>query len=152
MICRNAASGQATALSPIGYLRPRPGSSLIWRRYGGGVGNRCRWAERFAMSEQQQFSEQAFPAESGTLPHRPWTPMSLVNGRGPQAERCGRDGAKRKSVRKSCRSAGNACSLNCCCSNRRKSFCPSPPIAYATSVSPPDEAVALPGTQILDAG
>ena len=23
------------------------------RRYGGGVGNRCRWAERFAMSEQQ---------------------------------------------------------------------------------------------------
>ena len=21
------------------------------------------------------------PAESGTLPHRPWTPMSLVNGR-----------------------------------------------------------------------
>ena len=60
------------------------------------------------MSEQQQFSEQAFPAESGTLPHRPWTPMSLVNGRGPQAERCGRDGAKRKSVRKSCRSAGDS--------------------------------------------
>ena len=40
------------------------------------------------------------PAESGTLPHRPWTPMSLVNGRSPQAKRCGRDGAKRKSVRK----------------------------------------------------
>ena len=40
------------------------------------------------------------PAESGTLPHRPWTPMSLVNGRGPQAKRCGRDEAKRKSVRK----------------------------------------------------
>ena len=27
---------------------PWPGSSLIRRRYGGGVGNRCRWAERFA--------------------------------------------------------------------------------------------------------
>ena len=31
----------------------RPGGSLIRRRYGGGVGNRCRWADRFAMSEQQ---------------------------------------------------------------------------------------------------
>ena len=40
------------------------------------------------------------PAESGTLPHRPWTPMSLVNGRSPQAKRSGRDGAKRKYVRK----------------------------------------------------
>ena len=40
------------------------------------------------------------PAESGTLPHRPWTPMSLVNERCPQAKRCGRDEAKRKSVRK----------------------------------------------------
>ena len=44
--------GQAAASSPIGYLRPRPGDSLIRRRYRGGVGNRCRWAERFAMSEQ----------------------------------------------------------------------------------------------------
>ena len=87
---------------------PRPCNSLIRRRYVGGVGNRCRWADRFAMPEQQQFREQAFPAESGTLPHRPWTPMSLVNGRGPQAERCGRDGAKRKSVRKSCHSAGDS--------------------------------------------
>ena len=32
-----------------------------------------------------------------------------------------------------------------CCSDRRKSFGPSAPIAYATSVSPPDEAVAWPG-------
>ena len=31
-----------------------------------------------------------------------------------------------------------------CCSDRRKSFDPSAPIAYATSVSPPDEAVAWP--------
>ena len=36
-------------------LHPRPGGSLIWRRYGGGVGNRCRWVERFAMSEQQSY-------------------------------------------------------------------------------------------------
>ena len=75
MICRNGAPGQvaaisntkhlrpgqATALSPIGYLRPQPGDSLIWRRYGGGVGNRCRWAERFAMSEQIQSMERHFP-------------------------------------------------------------------------------------------
>ena len=39
-----------------------------------------------------------------------------------------------------------------CCSNRRKSFGPSAPIAYATSVSPPDEAIAWPGRwyQVLD--
>ena len=49
------------------------------------------------------------PAESGTLPHRPWTPMSLVNGRSPQAKRCGRDGAKRKSVRKRLPLRGSRC-------------------------------------------
>ena len=32
-----------------------------------------------------------------------------------------------------------------CCSDRRKSFGPSTPIAYATSVSPPNEAIARPG-------
>ena len=39
-----------------------------------------------------------------------------------------------------------------CCSDRRKSFGPSAPIAYATSVSPPDEAVAWPGRRcrVLD--
>ena len=31
-----------------------------------------------------------------------------------------------------------------CCSDRRKSFGPSAPIAYATSVSTPDEAVGWP--------
>ena len=49
------------------------------------------------------------PAGSGTLPHRPWTPMSLVNGRSPQAKRCGRDGAKRKSVRKRLPLRGSRC-------------------------------------------
>ena len=39
-----------------------------------------------------------------------------------------------------------------CCSDRRKSLGPSAPIAYATSVSPPDEAVAWPGAQVLGAG
>ena len=34
---------------------PRPTDSLIGRRYGGGVGNRCRWAERFALSEQRPY-------------------------------------------------------------------------------------------------
>ena len=43
----------------------------------------------------------------------------------------------------------NACSLNCCCSDRRKSFGPSAPIAYATYVSPPDEAVAWPCARVL---
>ena len=49
------------------------------------------------------------PEESGTLPHRPWTPMSLVNVRGPQAKRCGRDEAKRKSVRKRLPLRGSRC-------------------------------------------
>ena len=37
------------------------------------------------------------------------------------------------------------CPLDCCCSDRRKSVGPSAPIAYATSVSPPDEAAARQG-------
>ena len=39
-----------------------------------------------------------------------------------------------------------------CCSDRRKSVGPSAPIAYATYVSPPDEAVAWPGRRswVLD--
>ena len=35
-----------------------------------------------------------------------------------------------------------------CCSDRRKSVGPSAPIAYATSVSPPDEAAAWPWAQV----
>ena len=35
------------------------------------------------------------------------------------------------------------------CSDRRKSVGPSAPIAYATCVSPPDEAVAWPWAQVL---
>ncbi|MBS7385300.1 MAG: hypothetical protein KIG28_04045, partial [Bacteroidales bacterium] len=35
-----------------------------------------------------------------------------------------------------------------CCSNRRKSFGPSAPIAYATSASPPNEAAAWPGAGV----
>ena len=40
-------------------------------------------------------------------------------------------------------SAGNV-SMDCICSDRRKSVGPSAPIAYATYVSPPDEAAAWP--------
>ena len=36
-----------------------------------------------------------------------------------------------------------------CCSDTRKSFGPSAPIAYATSVSPPNEAAAWPGAAFL---
>ena len=102
MICRNAAPGQATASSctqhlPPGqaaassctqHLRPRPGSSLIWRRYGGGVGNRGRWADRFAISEQRQSMErhfqrsrELFRTDRGRPCPREWED--------PQAKRCG---------------------------------------------------------------
>ena len=48
-----------------------------------------------------------------------------------------------RSVRKSSRLRWKCLSMDCCiCSDRRKSIGPSAPIAYATSVSPPDEAVA----------
>ena len=49
-----------------------------------------------------------------------------------------------RSVRKSYRLRCKSFSMDCICSDRRKSFGPSAPIAYATSVSPPDEAVAWP--------
>ena len=39
-----------------------------------------------------------------------------------------------------------------CCSDKRKSVGPSAPIAYATYVSPPNEAVAWPGTQVFGVG
>ena len=39
-----------------------------------------------------------------------------------------------------------------CCSDRRKSVDPSAPIAYATYVSPPDEAVAWSCAQLFGAG
>ena len=95
MICRNAAPGQATASSCTQHLRPRPGDSLIRRRYGGGVSNRCRWADRFAMSEQQQScghmqsrerhfqrSRELFRTDRGRPCPREW--------KDPQAKRCGR--------------------------------------------------------------
>ena len=47
----------AKVSSSTQHPRTRPGDSLIWRRNGGGVGNRCRWVERFAMSEQLQSME-----------------------------------------------------------------------------------------------
>ena len=67
---------------------PRPCNSLIRRRYGGGVGNRCRWAERFAMSEQRQSMErhfqrsrELFRTDRGRPYPREWED--------PQAKRCG---------------------------------------------------------------
>ena len=57
-----------------------------------------------------------------------------------------------RSVRKSSRLRCKSFSMDCICSDRRKSIGPSAPIAYATSVSPPDEAVAWPGVQVLGAG
>ena len=78
-------SGLASNLVHLGRMRLQPGR-----------GAAARW-------------QMMLPAGSGTLPHRPWTPMSLVNGRSPQAKRCGRDGAKRKSVRKRWPLRGSRC-------------------------------------------
>ena len=68
---------------------PRPGCSLFRRRYAGGLGNRCRWADRFAMSEQRQSMErhfqrsrELFRTDRGRPCPREW--------KDPQAKRCGR--------------------------------------------------------------
>ena len=57
-----------------------------------------------------------------------------------------------RSVRKSSRLRWKCLSMDCRCSDRRKSLGPSAPIAYATSVSPPNEAVAWPCARVLGAG
>ena len=76
---------------------------------------------------------------AATLPHR--LPLRSIP---PQRFACGsshsRGHGRPRSVRKSSRLRWKCLSKDC--SDRRKSFVPSAPIAYATSVSPPDEAVA----------
>ena len=103
VICRNTATNNqqhhfatqhlrpwlATASSSSQHPRTRPGGSLIRRRYGGGVGNRGRWADRFAISEQRQSMErhfqrsrELFRTDRGRPCPREW--------KDPQAKRCGR--------------------------------------------------------------
>ena len=78
---------------------------------------------------------------AATLPHR--LPLRSIP---PPRFACGsshsRGHGRPRSVRKSSRLRWKCLSKDCICSGRRKSFGPSAPIAYATSVSPPDEAVA----------
>ena len=80
---------------------------------------------------------------SVTLPHR--LPLRSVP---PPRYACGsshsRGHGRPRSVRKSSRLRWKCLFKDCICSGRRKSFGPSAPIAYATYVSPPDEAVAWP--------
>ena len=78
---------------------PRPCGSLIRRRYGDGVGNRCRWAERFAMSEQRQSMErhfqrsrELFRTDRGRLCPREWEDPQAKRGGGMErsGSLCGR--------------------------------------------------------------
>ena len=102
VICRNAAPGQAKASSYTQHLRRGQaatslpsdtcipaGDSLIRRRYGGGVGNRCRWADRFAMSEQRL---QGSSNEDGRIYinkcRKVRTPQLRVSKSGPDAPDC----------------------------------------------------------------
>ena len=87
---------------------------------------------------------------AATFPHR--LPLRSIP---PPRFACGsshsRGHGRPRSVRKSSRLRWKCLSMDCiypqdcCCSDRRKSVGPSAPIAYATSVSPPDEAIAWPG-------
>ena len=80
---------------------------------------------------------------AATLPHR--LPLRSIP---PQRFACGsshsRGHGRPRSVRKSYRLRWKCLFMDCICSDRRKSFGPSAPIAYATSVSPPNEAIAWP--------
>ena len=86
---------------------------------------------------------------AATLPHR--LPLRSIP---PPRFACGSSHSRHeghgrpRSVRKSSRLRWKCLFMDCiypqdcCCSDRRKSFGPSAPIAYATSVSPPNEAAA----------
>ena len=89
-------------------------------------------------------SSSSWHSRPATLPHR--LPLRSIP---PPRFACGsshsRGHGRPRSVRKSSRLRWKCLSKDCICSGRRKSFGPSAPIAYATYISPPDEAVAWPG-------
>ena len=97
------------------------------------------------------------PRGAATLQHR--LPLRSIP---PPRLACGsshsRGHGRPRSVRKSSRLRWKCLFMDCiypqdcCCSDRRKSLGPSAPIAYAASVSPPDEAVAWPCARVLGAG
>ena len=99
---------QTAATSGTQYLCTRPGNSLIWRRYGGGVGNRCRWVERFAMSEQLQSMEkdlqrsrELFRTDRGRPCPREWEgarKRSAAGGMERSGSLCGKVAAPRGSL------------------------------------------------------
>ena len=115
--------------------RTWPGNSLIWRRYGGGVSNRCRWADRFAMSEQQQScghmqsmerhfqrSRELFRTDRGRPCPREW--------KDPQAKRCGRMersgslcGRGYRSAEAAAAASGSNCQRKCRCEGLSGSSC-----------------------------
>ena len=67
---------------------PRPGDSFIRGRHGGGVGNRCRWVERFALSEQQPMRQQGRWALILIGAANGRTPQLRVSKSGPGAPDC----------------------------------------------------------------
>ena len=81
---------------------------------------------------------------AATLPHR--LPLRSIP---PPRFACGsshsRGHGRPRSVRKSSRLRGKCLFTELPLLRHSKSFDPSAPIAYATSVSPPDEAIAWPG-------
>ena len=121
MNCRNGEQGHASALSSTQHPHPQPNgsnlrrltpaswlcNSLIRRRYGGGVGNRYRWVERFAMSEQMQSMEkdlqrsrELFPQTVGDHAPREWEDPQAKRSGGMErsGSLCGRVAAPRETM------------------------------------------------------
>ena len=97
----------ATASSGTKHPRTRPCNSLIWRRYGGGVGNRGRWADRFAISEQRQSMErhfqrsrELFRTDRGRPCPREWEDPQAKRGGGMErsGSLCGKVAAPRETL------------------------------------------------------
>ena len=83
-----------------------PGDSLIRRRYRGGVAIGADGPKDLRLSEQMQSMEKDFQRSRELFRTDRGRPCPSRMG-GPASEAKRGDGAKRKSVRKSCRSAGD---------------------------------------------
>ena len=116
----------------------------IWRTWAG-------FANSQLLPDAAAAAPCRVPRGAATFPHRlplrSIPPAALRLRAPPIHEGHGRP----RSVRKSSRLRGKCLFTELLLLRHSKSFGPSAPIAYATSVSPPDGAVAWPGTQVLDA-
>ena len=141
--------GAPTSNKPHPAETSTPVWLAIWRTWAGLANSQllpaaAAGAPSRALSAEPPVARQPFRTDFRFAP----SPRCASLAGPPIHEGHGRPRSVRKSYRLRCKSF----SMDCICSDRRKSFCPSAPVAYAISVSPLNEAVAWPGAQVLGAG